>query len=397
MNDHDLDLLVARAAPVTNADIAEWTRDVPYAELCESIIDHSTGGDTQAAITVLTAPDELRSPPLSRRRTLIGVAAAAIMVIAVTVSLGVTGNDNSAGHRAWAAPLVEFAQRSPLLLIDDPTWHVVRADGQGHHGEMTFTNGRETADLYWNAEPLNALRDDLIADGGIDRGRFPTASGTAAVVEQPNTTSPTSSDVTVTPTLHTVAPVDADTSNEHSQFHAVWEVDGKLVQLVAIAGELEEFTALLAHVTPVDVDTWLAAMPPDVIQAADYANLTAELLNDVPVPDGFDPAAIDIDADVKDRYQFIATISGAVACAWIDQWFTGAEADDTAAQDTAAEALASTRHWPMLLEIESQGGWAQAVWEFADAINDGPGIMIGNGPTPPTRQLAEAGLSCQFG
>lgn len=50
----------------------------------------------------------------------------------------------------------------------------------------------------------------------------------------------------------------------------------------------------------------------------------------------------------------------------------------------------------MLDETDGQGGWAGAVWEFADAVNGGPGIMTGLGPMPPDRSLAGSGLGCAF-
>ena len=49
----------------------------------------------------------------------------------------------------------------------------------------------------------------------------------------------------------------------------------------------------------------------------------------------------------------------------------------------------------MLLEIQNQGAWADAVWQWADAINGGPGILTGGGPMPPSRELAVGGLGCE--
>jgi hypothetical protein len=50
----------------------------------------------------------------------------------------------------------------------------------------------------------------------------------------------------------------------------------------------------------------------------------------------------------------------------------------------------------MLLETATQGGWADAVWEHADAVNGGPGVMTGGGPAPPTRAEANSALGCHI-
>jgi hypothetical protein len=52
--------------------------------------------------------------------------------------------------------------------------------------------------------------------------------------------------------------------------------------------------------------------------------------------------------------------------------------------------------WQMLLEIDAQGGWSQSMWEMADAINGGPGIVTGAGLMPPDRESSESGLGCDF-
>jgi hypothetical protein len=50
----------------------------------------------------------------------------------------------------------------------------------------------------------------------------------------------------------------------------------------------------------------------------------------------------------------------------------------------------------MLVELEPQGGWSSAIWEWSDAVNNGPGVGTGAGYVPPTRDLAQSGLGCEF-
>jgi hypothetical protein len=65
-------------------------------------------------------------------------------------------------------------------------------------------------------------------------------------------------------------------------------------------------------------------------------------------------------------------------------------------QTEASAALATSRDWPMLLEIADQGGWSDELWLHADAVNGGEGVMTGNGPVPPTRDEANSALGCSI-
>jgi hypothetical protein len=132
-----------------------------------------------------------------------------------------------------------------------------------------------------------------------------------------------------------------------------------------------------------------------VVTDSEEAEAIAELLNGVPVPDGFDVAALK-NGTTNDRYQFIVQVSGAVACAWLDQWFTGQETQDPDLQSAAAAALATSHTWPMLTEIADQGGWSDELWLHADAVNGGAGVMTGNGPSAPTRSEANSALGCHI-
>jgi hypothetical protein len=160
----------------------------------------------------------------------------------------------------------------------------------------------------------------------------------------------------------------------------------------------EQFFAALTSLNIVDPATFDAAAGTDGIVIPDERAATIEsLLAGVPLPPGFDTAQL-VSADgANARDQVIVRVSGAVACGWLDIWFDAIETGDDAVAQQAAEALATSSNWPMLNEIAEQGGWAQAVWEYADSVNGGPGIITGNGATAPTRELAQSGLGCNFG
>lgn len=164
----------------------------------------------------------------------------------------------------------------------------------------------------------------------------------------------------------------------------VWEVDVQGVDTV------EDALVLFARLRVVDPASWDAALADEVVTESERPRVVTELLDGVPTPAGFTPAAIGA-AGTSDRYQLIAQVSGALACAWLDQWFSAQDADDVTRQQTAADALATSRTWPMLLEVADQGGWSGSVWEWADAVNGGTEPAGG-----VNRTGAASALGCAF-
>lgn len=120
---------------------------------------------------------------------------------------------------------------------------------------------------------------------------------------------------------------------------------------------------VVAGSTTVDADAWNASLADTVVAPDDRTVTIDELLVDVALPPGFDTTRLATVA-TDDRYQLIAEVSAAVVCAWYDEWAT----DDPTRQNEAAAALGTARDWNMLTEIADQGGWADAIWGYTDAI-----------------------------
>ena len=158
---------------------------------------------------------------------------------------------------------------------------------------------------------------------------------------------------------------------------------------------LDAFMTTVAGAHTVDETEWQESLPDSFVSGSEQTATAADLLRDVPLPDGFDIDALG-DGTTNSRYQFIAHVSGAVACAWLDQWFTGQETDDLPLQQDAAAALATAKDWSMLTEIADQGGWSDEVWQHADAVNGGEGMLTGAGPQPPSREAANSALGCKI-
>jgi hypothetical protein len=133
-------------------------------------------------------------------------------------------------------------------------------------------------------------------------------------------------------------------------------------------GSQAAYRSLVAKLKTVDTDTWLDAMPDTIVKQSDAPRVVDEMLADVPIPAGFDRTPF-LKILVLSRYQFGAKVTGAVACTWLDQWADARQTGDAAKLAQARAALTGSRDWKILRELDRQGGWADAVWAAAEAVN----------------------------
>jgi len=345
MNDHELDLLVASAATVSDDEIAHWVRDVPFADLCEDIMTTTDFETSPPDALQLDNVHRLRPARRWKRVAVLASAAASIAALLLAVSV----RDGGHQSKAWAAPLVEFAQRSPLMLIDDNAWRVTRADeSSADEGEMTFAGGAQSAELTWRSGPLAEWLDDRKYDG-IDHGPHAVVNGTAEVVQY----------------------------NGTQTFTALWSADDRVLEFRVDGTTADEFGALLDRLVVVDIDTWLRAMPASVISAADQPSVVTEMLAGIPLPSGFETATLVDQADVKDRYQLGARIVGAVSCAWIQQWIDATDAGDTALAQSAVNAMTTSSSWPIVLEMRASGDYPDVLQTYVDVMTNGDTASAG--------------------
>lgn len=279
-------------------------------------------------------------------RPLVALAAAAMAALSAVfvISTGSRSDD------AWAAALVRIAEQSPRLSIDAPGWRVSRADEfNGTTGEMTFSNGRRQMELRW--QPVEAHASTV-----ADRAASADVASTAKVLG-------------VSARLFRYAGTD--------DFTALWATGAHAIELRGSAPNADAFRALLESVVQVDVDTWLEALPSNVVVPTARPAVVAEMLADVPTPRGFDRARLARADTVRDRYQLGAVVTGAVACAWIEQWIAARRDGDAGASAEAVEAMATSRRWRVLGELERDGGHPRVIWEYADAIAHDGKVVAG--------------------
>ncbi|MEZ5098782.1 MAG: hypothetical protein R3C15_03055 [Thermoleophilia bacterium] len=304
--------------------------------------------DARERARAAISPSPGRPGRPGRRRALrlglVGVAAAAIAAGAVVVA-----SDRDDSGQAWAAEVVRVAEAAPRLLVDAPGWRVVRADQFAvGDGEMTFARGDAVLELRWIPRAGLGDRGAKLAEGADVDVRLPVLGREARVLGYP----------------------------DDDEFRALWVDGDAYVELRGAAPDLDAFAALLDRLRRVGVDEWLTAMPVSVVRPAARAEVVAEMLRGLPLPPGLDVDALGRGDVVRDRYQLGAAVAGRVACGWLDRWAAGKRAGDDAAMREAAAAMATSRAWPILREMQAQGAYPDAVWELADAVK-GDGTVVG--------------------
>ena len=296
---------------------------------------------------------------------LFGLAAPAVAAAVVAIVLGITLSSRSDGQ-AWAAALVRVAEAAPRLLVDEPGWQVTRADELSvDFGEMTLANGEERLDLKWlPADEYEDAVDKRVAEMD-DLGTAPVSGADARLFRYPGT----------------------------NDYVAVWLQGNYTVEARGLAADADAFRTTLASLHEVDVDTWLSAMPESVVVPARQAEVINQMLTGIPLPPGFDSKAIRATDAVRDSYQLGAQVSGAVTCAWIERWVAAREADDEAGARLAVEAMVTSRTWPVLLEMDDEGDYPEAVWEYAAAMATNGDVPAG-APGMKVGETYRAALGC---
>jgi hypothetical protein len=157
----------------------------------------------------------------------------------------------------------------------------------------------------------------------------------------------------------------------HRDITALFRYDGRVLEFRAGAADVDAFKALLATLKRVDTDTWLSAMPPSVVKTPDRDSTIRQMLRGVPLPPGFEQEDIKGSELTKDRYQLGAAVAGTVACQWFQRWAEARAENDRAKEREAIAAMATARGWPVLHEMEKQGGYPDVLYEYAAAMPSG--------------------------
>src|SRR5262249_11556855 len=92
-----------------------------------------------------------------------------------------------------------------------------------------------------------------------------------------------------------------------------WEADGE-----PFAGKAA-FLAALGTLHGATSEAWLATLPAGTVLPDQLDTVIDDVLRGVPIPDGFDVAALRAATAPSSKYNLVARVLGPLTCAWIDQ------------------------------------------------------------------------------
>ncbi|WP_433286673.1 hypothetical protein [Micromonospora sp. CA-244673] len=351
---------------MTEEHLDRMVRDAdPYRP---DVIGHLDGAEQALLEEIMSepTPDRVAEAPQPRSRARRGLvrrlagpltaAAALIGVLAVVTVYGEPPEDRQAAPTETAGPTsagpttsivfspvaLKAAEENPRLLIDEPGWQVTTVYGFAEkQGTIAFRNGEQQMDMNWypadqydgyHADRRHVSAPEAVKVDGWSGDLFRYGAEDFAVMLRPR--------------------------------------DGVFVELRASGGNRKEFDQLLTKVVRVDVRTWLAALPPEIVTPAKVDERATVVLADIPLPPKFDKAALR-DLGTNDAYQFGAQVTSRVGCAWIAEWQRARRAGDDAAVRRAVDALRSSHKWQVLHEMNDEGDWPEVFWETADKVAAG--------------------------
>lgn len=333
-NDPNLDPLARmRAAnPVSATELREALSDEELARLMRQAIAAGQAGDV--------APRSVGFAFRRRATTLaVGVALACIAAVAALALFGGLPGTGRGGP-SFAAAAIEVAEANPRLLVTEPGWSVTRADEfNAESGEITFSDGSHDLDVVWYPARFY---------GGYLRDRA-------------NVSTPTRS------TLLGGVATTVDYGRE--EYATMLAPQGRVfVEIRGRLGSKARYDAVLRSLRPVDVDSWLAAMPPSAVTPSNRAAAVEKVLRGVPLPPGFDLSALEASEAVREPYQLTVEVTGAVACGWVESWIAARRSGEAGKAAAAVEAMSSWEHWPALQSKQMRRGWAQNIRQTAKRL-----------------------------
>jgi hypothetical protein len=365
MKNNDLKDKVESANPVRPGAFQNLSETTEGRDLLERIVEVPQQAKAEGGST----PDSRVTEGARRRgpRSFVAgaVAVALILGVVTVVSWPKPDSDTST---AWAASLIKLAKGSPRLLVTADGWEVVRADEvNARRGEMTFSNGERSLDLYWSfaAEHrgnIKNLRREATAEWPM------TIAGEQVVLFQ---------------------------KGDPTDFTAAWVAGNRSMLLGGLFPDVDAYRSIAASIRRVDVNSWLSALPTSVVQPYARASSVESMLADIPVHPSVDIKELKSSPNVRERYQLGAEVTSAVSCAWISQWVDATNDGDDAAAREAVDAMTTARDWTVLHEMNDEGDWPEVLWAIADAMVDNSSIPAGRPMT--VEEGYRSALGCEGG
>jgi hypothetical protein len=344
MNDTALDEALRAGARVTDDEVSGWSLDGADDALLAGLVGGGVG----------------RSAPRRRGRLL--AMAASVLVVAAGFTGAAVAGFGPAEEEAYAAEVLDAAEHSLRLLVDDPAWRIEYVDETA--GEMWFTNGPHK--VQTNLYPLSHLEDRV----------------RSTEVEE---------DVRRTPSRLLGGPA-VTVRGRVIQIYAKVD-DRRMLEVSLHRGSESQYDRLVEKLRIAPVRQWLDALPASVF-SGDRRTLAIDgMLAGLPLPPGYDPRPLKRTGLVSDRYQLGVAVVQDVGCRWFHRWFDAREAGDEAAAATASRALRSSGEWRVLREMDAEGDYPFFFEQYAEATADGK--VHGEGGTTPFTRKKLRSLGCE--
>lgn len=319
----------------------------------------------------------------------LALAAGIAVLAAVTAVVVLASGGSQRASRAYGAELVRFAESTPLLLLEGPGWRVQDLSEyrsrEGTDGFMEFVTGKPVPDETFRVTVGN---DDAVVEAGMlpaaVRQRRVELSWHAGKVEVP----PTVPHPVWLPVLGTTARVNTHAERitiatkagkrviepgkpGDRQMSATWTEDGYALELRATVPDLAAFAERLDWLARVDSQTWLDAMPAEVVRAADHEEVIREMLKGIPLPSAFEPSRIPDEGLTTARSQLAGEVTDTVSCLWFRQWGEARRSGDRGAELEAERAMATAPRWPVVRQLEQGGGSAETLLKLVKSMPSG--------------------------
>lgn len=360
----DIDRALTRANPIGRAPVAR----LPLAGAEDALLD---------AIVNEPMPSSPVSRRSHRRSRRYGRYALALIGTATALAVALLVFDGSGSgptpQPAFAAAAVKVAEANPRLLVTAPAWSIKHAYGfEVDNGEMIFGNGTHHLTLNWY--PARFYRSYL-----RDRRKVSPVVHTTILGHRATTV-----EYRRAANERGRAFYRSAAGKPGADYETLFSPWGEVaIGIRGIVAGKREYQTILSSLRRVDVNTWLNAMPPEVVQPDALDATVKRMLRGVPLPPDFDESTLPNGRLITDRYRLGTAVTGAVTCGWLEDWVAAARSDDFTAAREAVDGLGGARHWPVLLsmvhekgwkgtQLPSHGnGWASTILELAREIRSG--------------------------
>lgn len=337
---------------------------VSSSELRSNLADQSLGEEMLRAIARAESSAADADPPPSAqapRRGLVLAFTGALACVAVAAALlfGLGGDSvGGGGQRAFAAAAIKVAEANPRLLVTAPDWAVTDAgEFERDEGEVSFADGDRRLAIHWY--PARLYRSYLRDRARESKPQRSTLLGRTATT------------------------IRYDLRSGGAEYATMLAPQGPVfIEVRGGVGDRAAYDAILHSLRPVDVETWLAAMPRSVVDPESRARVVRRMLQGVPLPPAFDSAALKGEDSVLNHYQLAVKVADAVTCGWFESWLSATRAGKESRAQKAVRAMSTWPRWPMISAIDD-GGWAvnikMAAEELAaDNVDRGPAGRVVN-------------------